>query len=593
MNRIPFILLLAHLAMPGLAAAAGNLLLVDEHGALVVDAQGMPAPIRWDLSAMPTPGRIPWDMSALGDPDGTLSLPNIERIFAASFQTWEDVPTSAAAFIPNATRCTNNDGQLAAGFDGDNLLTFTDPDSDLIFQPGLYAIAPSYALVARTVIGTVTDDRIEYVEFGGFDGVPDMREGIYPPGTILDADILFNPDIQFIDGFGPLKPKQVDLQSVATHEIGHLLGLAHSVVGEAVGTRRSNPATMFPFLHEDSAVLRSLEPDDIASVSSLYPAPAFTDFAAISGRVVNGTVPATGVMVVALPVTAERTVDSRAVFAITGLDGRYTIPGLIPGEYVISVQPFTPTNGALWKDRYNALTSQSNSLAFPQEFWDNRESATDDPNAYSILILAPGQRRADVDLRLNRFDSVIDRFELNDTLEQAVPITANTIGGITGFLSGSSDRDFYRFSAGAHSAVVVQVLAADMGVPLDTVAVLYDADGKLLAFNDNAAYSTAWGVITTSADPRIAVEDLPIRGESTDFVVEIRARNKGSSGPYRLTVRTSHTLDALLGDLTRDGIVDARDAALCIAPGKRADLDHDRIVSYRDVFRLQREWHRR
>ena len=55
-----------------------------------------------------------------------------------------------------------------------------------------------------------------------------------------------------------------DVETVSLHEFGHILGLAHSSVTGAV---------MFPFV-SDNHTLRTLTPDDVAAIQSLYGAPA-------------------------------------------------------------------------------------------------------------------------------------------------------------------------------------------------------------------------------------------------------------------------------------------------------------------------------
>jgi|RhiMethySRZTD1v2_1073278.scaffolds.fasta_scaffold12045_2 hypothetical protein len=72
--------------------------------------------------------------------------------------------------------------------------------------------------------------------------------------------IVYGSDWIFDDGPGNVT-SGVDLQGVATHEIGHTLGLGHSNVGGA---------TMQPAISGTGTTQRSLSPDDIAGIQSVY-----------------------------------------------------------------------------------------------------------------------------------------------------------------------------------------------------------------------------------------------------------------------------------------------------------------------------------
>jgi hypothetical protein len=79
-------------------------------------------------------------------------------------------------------------------------------------------------------------------------------------GEIFDADIEINSATNQISVSD--KSAQYDLQSILTHEVGHLIGLAHS----------DDPsATMFASYAPGSTALRSLSDDDIAAVCAAYP----------------------------------------------------------------------------------------------------------------------------------------------------------------------------------------------------------------------------------------------------------------------------------------------------------------------------------
>jgi hypothetical protein len=78
-------------------------------------------------------------------------------------------------------------------------------------------------------------------------------------GKIYDADIKYNPNYSWaVNGAG----NKIDIQSVATHEIGHELGLDHS---------QYQDATMFWSTGQGDTSQRSLHSDDIAGVCYIYP----------------------------------------------------------------------------------------------------------------------------------------------------------------------------------------------------------------------------------------------------------------------------------------------------------------------------------
>lgn len=79
-------------------------------------------------------------------------------------------------------------------------------------------------------------------------------------GEIWDADVLLNADKHRF-GFGESAAGQYDAASVVTHEVGHLVGLGHSEVGEA---------TMYAYSHPRETDKRSLAPDDEQGLAALY-----------------------------------------------------------------------------------------------------------------------------------------------------------------------------------------------------------------------------------------------------------------------------------------------------------------------------------
>src|SRR5205085_1012762 len=81
-------------------------------------------------------------------------------------------------------------------------------------------------------------------------------------GDIYDADIEVNSVLPntFTTNDTP-GPMDIDLLSVLTHEVGHFLGLAHSM----------EASTMFPDYNKGTIDIRALQIDDMAAICTSYP----------------------------------------------------------------------------------------------------------------------------------------------------------------------------------------------------------------------------------------------------------------------------------------------------------------------------------
>ncbi len=151
------------------------------------------------------------------------------------FQHWDDVATATISFtqIP--------DSGSALGFinDGYNTMSFDDPDGDL-GTGTLAAALPIYSGMSMVTNGTT----------------------FY---RLTDADIVFNNAVNFAtnaDTSLPSCTNYYDMEGVATHEIGHLLGLDHPDVWEA---------TMFWSMSPCDDSKNTLEQSDINGVTFIYP----------------------------------------------------------------------------------------------------------------------------------------------------------------------------------------------------------------------------------------------------------------------------------------------------------------------------------
>ena len=196
-----------------------------------------------------------------------------------------------------------------------------------------------------------------------------------------------------------------DRRSTEVHELGHTLGLAHSTVGFSVdkdGALDAELESQVPTMHPFSITgteRRSLEADDIAALSELYPEASF----ATSTGTITGTVtrcgsgePVLGANVRAINV-ANPTIQLSRVTGFDGEeDGTYTIHGVPPGDYEIVVEPLA--GDATFLDHLSMYTRVD--ADFAQEFFTPAKesdcAADTDPNEReSVPVGASGTKTAD------------------------------------------------------------------------------------------------------------------------------------------------------------------------------------------------------
>jgi hypothetical protein len=192
-----------------------------------------------------------------------------------------------------------------------------------------------------------TDDFISVI---GFRSQPDddrtlgaaTHEVDEATGQLIASDIFLNAIFEWsVAGNG--EAGRFDVESIALHEIGHLLGLGHSMLGETEvqqgGGRRvlGKGAVMFPIAYGRGNIEdRTLEADDIAGIVDSYGSNAsLSDLGAISGRV---TLDGRGVFGAHIDAVNASTGEVVGGFSLTE-DGEFVIASLKPGLYIVRVEP--------------------------------------------------------------------------------------------------------------------------------------------------------------------------------------------------------------------------------------------------------------
>jgi hypothetical protein len=264
---------------------------------------------------------ITWDENFTGTPSNVVVNNSVSpsTVLGNAFAAWSSATapgtSTAATDVQFSFGTASTSLPKSPTLDCKNVVGFSDPNSS-DFPTGVIA----FALITTTPHGFVPGSNC-----------PSYTTPCPIGNCIVDVDVMFNPNQTFATsspGNG-----QFDLQTVATHEFGHLLGLDHSNIAHSV---------MYPYGDTSQVgVHSSLSTDDIAGIGHLYPGPGSSEGNGISGAVTLGGNGAYAADVQAIDTTTGQVVTE----ALTDPSGNYLLR-VYDGTYYVYVQSLAPSLNA-------------------------------------------------------------------------------------------------------------------------------------------------------------------------------------------------------------------------------------------------------
>lgn len=261
------------------------------------------------------------------------------------------------------------------------------------------------------------------------------------PGNIVEGIAVFSSDI--VSDSPSLGAGIYFTLGIMVHELGHLLGLAHTVVNQEIyidsewSTLKSDVPTMMSVLFPDQTGKGekdqlTLSPDDVAGISFLYPSDTFVaETATIKGKVLksNGS-PMQFANVIA------RNVEDPLCEAYSFVSGRicpegtrvsdltngiclavgkservetsdFVLSGLPVGTYTLEIEEVADDSLAMTL----APGIEGAYIYGDAEFWNEGETVSESKLTSSTITLTAGETIENVDIVLDRSEVTTDRIK--------------------------------------------------------------------------------------------------------------------------------------------------------------------------------------
>ena len=342
-----------------------------------------------------------------------------------AFQQWDNVPTASLTIL--------NGGTLA-----NNVTSATDP-----YISGVGQFNDGINPVVFDNDGSITDSRIgvgaKNVVYG-FAASVGIGTDLYEGFVIINGHLSGTGSAEDEDRF----------KAVITHEAGHFLGLAH-----AQNAMHAGYATMYPSI--ESLEQKTLEAEDVATVSLLYPTPTYlASVGFISGTVrTGGNAKVSGVCVIAVD-TATGNAYSTIVDYYSGghpafenppaANGTFTISGLPPGYYAVRIEPVIEAfkQGSSIAS-YSTPINTNTAMEWYNNPGESADLLLDNWNDFTVVRVQAGDTTKNVAILTNQSTLVTDVAHYQEGLGSSLELpVAGT--DITGYAS--------RFTAPSNGSLV-------------------------------------------------------------------------------------------------------------------------------------------
>jgi uncharacterized protein (TIGR03437 family) len=270
------------------------------------------------------------------------------------------------------------------------------------------------------------------------------------------------------------------------HEMGHALGLQHTFTSAAMSQATTRATTLS----------HPLDTDDIAGLSILYPAPAFSQFGSITGRITSG-----GAGVHLASVVAIRA-GSGAVSALSNPDGTFRIDGIPPGQYFVYAHTIPPDANIYGPWNADGITMDPSAPMNALFYQAAPLPGTTNSQQASVVSVQAGQSADGVNIALASrrsveiYDVQIYGYFNNNTIA-STPAFVNMLAGTAGVSAVGTGLG----SNGQAPGLKVQVLGGsahilDNGI-LPAQALGYTYIGLYVGFSPDASTGPQHVVFTT------------------------------------------------------------------------------------------------